>query len=113
MSETGKRIRSRRKELGISANKLAEILGVNKSTIYRYEKGDIEKVPGNVIEILANALLTTPYDLMGWENNLDAEFIPQMMKDKVLVEHIKLMMKLNPQDQKSVFDMIEFLSRKN
>ena len=49
MSVTGERMQTRRKELGISADTLAEYLGVSRSTIFRYENGDIEKVPANLL----------------------------------------------------------------
>jgi repressor LexA len=64
---TGERLRSRRKELGISADKIAEALGVSRATVFRYEKGDIEKLPGSTLEPLAKILHTTPAYLMGWE----------------------------------------------
>ena len=64
----GHRIKERRKELKISADELASKLGKDRSTIYRYEKGDIENLPLDILEPIANALLTTPQFLMGWEN---------------------------------------------
>lgn len=70
---TGQRIKDRRKELGISAEKLAEKLNVSPATIYRYENGDIEKVPGERLGTIAEALATTPAFLMGWEDNLTSE----------------------------------------
>lgn len=114
MSETGKRIKARRKALGISADKLAELLGVSRSTIFRYENGEIDKVPGDIMKPLAKALCTTPAYLMGWDDTLDKEtdFIATMMKNTVLVEHVKLLVNLDENNQKSVFDMIEFLSRR-
>lgn len=63
----GDRIRERRKELGITAEQVAEALGLSPATIYRYERGDIEKVPGSILEPLAAVLMTTPKALMGWE----------------------------------------------
>ena len=42
MSKTGEQIKKRRKQLGMSADELAEKLGVSRSTIFRYEKGDID-----------------------------------------------------------------------
>lgn len=59
-------MKSRRKQLGISAESIAEKLGVSPATIYRYEKGDIEKMPGNILEPISTALQTTPAFLMGW-----------------------------------------------
>ena len=60
-------MKQRRKELGFSAEKVAERLGVSPATIYRYEKGDIEKVPVDSLAELAKILQTTPAYLMGWE----------------------------------------------
>ena len=64
---TGQRMKIRRKAIGLSAEKLADILGVSPATIYRYENGDIDKVPGDRLAPIANALHTTPGYLMGWE----------------------------------------------
>lgn len=64
---TGERMKQRRKEIGFSAEKVAERLGVSPATIYRYEKGDIEKVPVDSLSELAKILQTTPAYLMGWE----------------------------------------------
>ena len=63
---TGERMKERRKTLGISAEYVAEKLGVSPATIYRYEKGDIEKMPGNILEPISKILSTTPSYLMGW-----------------------------------------------
>lgn len=114
MSETGKRIKERRKQLGISADKVAELSGVSRSTIFRYENGDIDKVPGEAIEPIAKALLTTPAYLMGWEKNLDTDtdFIAILMKDTAAIEHTKLLLKLDLSDKKTIYDMIEFMARK-
>ncbi len=75
---TGERIRNRRKELGISAETVAQKLGLSPATIYRYENGDIEKVPGDILEPLADILRTTPTYLMGWgeSEKLPANIIP-------------------------------------
>lgn len=68
---TGERMKQRRKEIGLSAEKVAERLGVSPATIYRYEKGDIEKVPVDIFAELAKILQTTPAYLMGWEEKPD------------------------------------------
>lgn len=63
----GSRIKARRKEIGISAERLAETLGKDRATVYRYENGDIENLPLSILEPIAKALNTTPAYLMGWE----------------------------------------------
>lgn len=64
----GQKIKELRKQLNMSVDELAIKLGKNRATIYRYERGDIENLPLDVLEPLANALETTPGYLMGWEN---------------------------------------------
>lgn len=65
---TGERMKQRRKEIGLSAEIVAERLGVSPATIYRYENGDIDKVPGERLAPIANILQTTPAQLMGWDS---------------------------------------------
>lgn len=62
----GERIRSRRKEIGKSVDQIADELGKNRATVYRYESSDIKKMPLDVLEPLARVLHTTPGYLMGW-----------------------------------------------
>lgn len=73
---TGERMKARRKELDLSAERIAEALGVSPATIYRYEKGDIEKVSSDILPKLAKILRTSPAYLMGWEDSASTE-IPE------------------------------------
>lgn len=68
---TGDRMKSRRKELGYSAEYVANCLNLSPATIYRYERGDIEKIPGDILDPLARTLHTTPRYLMGWDEDDD------------------------------------------
>lgn len=54
--DIGTRIRNRRLELGMSATDLAKKIGRNRATIYRYENGEIEKMPFAVLFPIARAL---------------------------------------------------------
>ena len=63
----GQNIKNRRKELGISAETLAERINVSAATIYRYEKGSIRRVDSTVLMSIADALNTSPVALMGYE----------------------------------------------
>lgn len=60
-------MKAKRKEVGLSAEEVAKSLNVSTATIYRYEKGDIAKLPGSILEPLSHILHTTPAHLMGWE----------------------------------------------
>lgn len=65
----GERINYLRTREKISADDLGKMVGVSRATIYRYENGDIEKFPIELLDPIARALRTTPEYLMGWDDN--------------------------------------------
>lgn len=66
-------IRNRRKELGMSQEELARKTGyTSRSTIARIENGEID-IPQSKIKAFAEALKTTPSDLMGLEGTVEGE----------------------------------------
>lgn len=65
--EIYERIKKRRKEIGLSADEVANALHVSRATIYRYECKEIEKLPTNIIEPLAKVLKCSVSYLMGWD----------------------------------------------
>ena len=82
--DTGKIIKNLRKSRGISAEQLADILGVAPSTVYRYENGDIEKMPYKILIPIAKALGTDPLYLLGIEEE-------KVTKEDVLLDYFRLM----------------------
>lgn len=66
--DIGAKLKQRRIEEKISAEELANKLGVSKSTIYRYEKGEIAKVPTETLEKISKILNTSPAYFMGWSD---------------------------------------------
>lgn len=64
----GERLKKRRLEMNMSLEQLARKLGVNRSTIYRYETGEIEKMPIRSIKPIASALNCSVSYLMGWDD---------------------------------------------
>lgn len=64
----GSRIKQRRRELKISAEMLAEKIGVSPATIYRYENGSIMNMGTDKVDAIAEALSIEPKYLMGWED---------------------------------------------
>lgn len=63
--EIGNRIFETRNKLGLTLDDIAARVGVAKSTIQRYEKGDITRIKLPVIESIANALDVNPNWLIG------------------------------------------------
>ena len=78
----GERIKQRRKELGLSVDELADKLGKNRATIYRYESNEIEKLPTTVLEPLADVLGVSPGFLMGWEEETSEPDALEVLMEK-------------------------------
>ena len=79
--EIGKRMKARRKELHMSAEDVAAKVGLGPSTIYRYERGDISDVKSSVLGKVAEALRTTPADLMGIEDDPSESVVSPLPED--------------------------------
>lgn len=67
--ETNEIIKHRRKELGLTLQQVADIVGVSKSTILRYETKEISSMTANVLPPLAKALNCTESYLLGLTKN--------------------------------------------
>ena len=89
--EVGKRIKERRNELGISMPELGRRVGVNKSTIQRYETDGVNPNRSMIINGLADALQTTPEWLTGQseekEIRKDADDGHTLYEDEI-VDHL-------------------------
>lgn len=70
------RLRTLREQCGLSYQALANLTGINKSTLQRYENGSIRNVPIGKLQILSDALQVTPAELIGMEDSANiSEFI--------------------------------------
>lgn len=67
MATVGERIRAQREAMSLSQTKLAELVGVSKQTLYKYENNIVCNIPRDKLLRLAKALDTTPSWLIGWE----------------------------------------------
>lgn len=74
----GDRIKEARLKLGYSAEQVAAYLGISPATVYRYENGDIAKLPSKHINPLAQFLCVSPAYLMEWpEDSAPAASTPE------------------------------------
>lgn len=108
----GQKIKARRQELKLSADELGRRLNKDRSTIYRYEKGEIESLPLDILQPIAEALQTTPAYLMGWESepeNLGA-LAATVLKDDALKTLVQDYLSLDETDQQLI---AAFASRLN
>lgn len=65
LSDAALRIYSRRAELNLSLQQLADSSGLSRSTIQRYETGAIKNIPLDKLDKLANALDVSVEWIMG------------------------------------------------
>ena len=63
------RIRDLRQAKGLTLEQVADVVGVGKSTVRKWETGMIANMKRDKIADLARALGTTPAYLMGWEDD--------------------------------------------
>lgn len=95
---TGEKIRERRLQLGITAEQLGDHIGVSKSTIGRYEKSSIKKIPYINLLHIAYALNTTIKALSSDEKEPTGE-------DGELIDMIDQMEDLQKRIMKSVMEL--------
>lgn len=112
----GQRIKARRKELKMSADELGRRLGKDRSTIYRYEKGDIENLPLDILEPIAEALQTTPQYLMGWQseqqkNSTLADMVLKLRTDDDLMSIVETLCTLDSEQLKAVKNLLSAFSK--
>ena len=85
--QVGERIKERRTELKLSMPELGKRIGVNKSTIQRYEADGVDPKRTMIINGLAEGLLTTPEWLTGLSD--DKEYSIYTVCQMDLEKHIK------------------------
>lgn len=97
-----KRIKALRQEKGLTLEQVAEVVGVGKSTVRKWETGMIANMKRDKIADLAKALGTTPAYLMGWEEDVIEE--KDSPSEQPLTEGEKMMLELFrmiPEDRQS------------
>lgn len=114
--EIGNRIKLAREKADMSLNDVASKLGVNKSTILRYENGEISKVKAPIIEALAQVLRVSPHYLLGWsdegeeqKNDLIAEAVLKMRTDDTFMSVVESLYKLDKDKLETINQMLNTL----
>ena len=112
MAEIGKNIMARRKLLGMTQEELARKMGYkSKSTINKIESG-INDIPQSKIVKFAEALATTPAELMGWEKvEKKAEILSDIvLRAKMNEEFLALLEMLRDLDEDQIRSVKQMIS---
>ncbi len=74
----GKKLKDRRLELEMTLEEVGEITRVSKSTVMKWENGDIENMKRDKIALLAKALQVSPLWIMGIEEENNVISLPSV-----------------------------------
>ena len=99
------RIKALRKEKGLTLEQVADVVGVGKSTVRKWETGMIANMRRDKIASLANALGTTPEYLMGWDEKEISPSEPELTEGEKQL--LRLFRKVPEDRQAMVIQMIE------
>lgn len=86
---TCEKIRTLRKEQGQTLEEIANKVGVGKSTVRKWETGQIANMRKDKIASLAEALHTTPAYLMGWEEEQPIGEKTSCLRDRLYEAMVK------------------------
>ncbi len=105
------KIKQLRTAKGMTLEDVANIVGVGKSTVRKWETGMIANMKRDKIASLANALNTTPAYLMGWEevqNNNDtlADIIVRLRTDEDFSSIVQMLNNLKPEQLVGIKSML-------
>lgn len=105
--EMSKRIKERRKAMGLTQEELANKLGLQNSAIAKYEKGRVKNIKRSVIAEMSKILDCSPSYLMGFDEERNKNVTIFKEKDTVsgiecdIIRNVKQM---NSKGKKMVYD---------
>lgn len=91
MSLLGRKIKNRRENIGMSADKLGELIGKDRATIYRYENGSIDSMKIDALIPIAKALGVSPGYFLD-ENTEESHSMPSLTPtEQAIVDDFRLL----------------------
>ena len=99
-----------RKDANLTQDQLASILGVNKSSIQKYEGDSVSNLKMATIRTLCNLFKVPPYVFIFPELIQSEKDLKGVICDDNLLDIVLLMQKLNPQGKEKVLDYIMYVS---
>ena len=106
------RIKTLRKENNLTLEQVANIVGVGKSTVRKWETGMIANMKRDKISALAKALNTTPAYLMGWNEETEKNSPDELQLTEGEKMLLDLFSQVPEENQEMVLDMIRIALKK-
>ena len=94
------KIKELRQEKRLTLEQVADVVGVGKSTVRKWENGIIANMKRDKIASLAKALGTTPEYLMGWVEKESSPSEPTLTEGEQMLLNL---FRQIPEDQQRVF----------
>ena len=110
------KISSRRKELGLTLEDVGNAVGVGKSTVRKWETGQIENMRQNKIALLAKVLKVSPAYLMGWQEEKlttknDDELFQKLKERPKLLELINALSNTTDEGLDAVINLAKMIDK--
>jgi len=115
MATMADRIKFLREQAGLTQEELGEKIGVQKSAIRKYEKGEVKNMKRSSIRILSDLFNVSPTYLMGWDDEkeiaLEVKLIEQIQVQygKQAIELLSMFTKLNDAGTEKALETISDL----
>lgn len=81
--EVGKRIRARRKQIGLTQKQLAELVDLSEGSVSRYESGSIKDAPTQKLNDFAKALSVEVAWIIGFRPETDKFQLAHELVNKI------------------------------
>ena len=105
------RIAERRAELDMTQEDLADAIGVQRSTISRYDNEKLEKIPYSHANKLAEALrCSTEYLFFEEEDGIDTEYFPAKEMLEMGMELCKRFMLMSHEEQEALLMIVRAMT---
>jgi transcriptional regulator with XRE-family HTH domain len=109
MQHIGKNIKRIREEKGLTQQSIADLIAMHRSNYSRVETGDRD-LSIDAISKIAKYFNMTIDQLVNFEGDIPQEVT---IEDKALIEQVKLIQELEPEEKNMVFKMVDtFLTQK-
>lgn len=114
--DLGEKIKYLRTSQGMTLEEVGNAVGVGKSTVRKWESGQIANMRRDKIALVAKALHVTPSYLMGWDEiaeNLGSgspaaqklQEVKTQFKSPMIGEMVKAMQRMTLKEQKKMVEM--------
>lgn len=114
--DLGERIKYLRTSQGMTLEEVGNAVGVGKSTVRKWESGQIANMRRDKIALVAKALHVTPSYLMGWDEITDSlgsnspaakklQEVKTQFKSPMIGEMVNAMQRMTLKEQKKMVEM--------